>query len=94
MEDLSCSLGTVSSVVTRRRDVSREKATFVTRVPAGVLSPWVAEPGPRPTTVDQASSVTLPLLGLGMLSLASTPLASGKDALQTMLVAETPLLLR
>lgn len=32
-------LGMVSSMVSGRRGVSREKATFVTRAPAGVLSP-------------------------------------------------------
>lgn len=36
---LSCSPGTVSSVVTGRRMVSREKAIFVTTAPANVLSP-------------------------------------------------------
>lgn len=47
-----------------------------------VCYPWVVEPGPGPTTVDQTISVASPLLGLGMLCLAGTVLAVGKDVLQ------------
>ena len=92
LEGLGYSLGTASSVVTGRRGLSREKAAFVTRAPADVLSPWDAKTGPGPTTVDQASSVASPLLGLGM-RVYRTDLASGKDALQNLLVPQTPLLL-
>lgn len=56
------------------------KVAFLTRALTRVLSLWVVESGPRPSTVDQTSSVVSPLLGLGILCLAGTSLAVGKDA--------------
>lgn len=58
----------------------RMKVAFLTRALAHVLSPWVVESVPGPSTVDQTSSVVLPLLGLEILCLAGTALAVGKDA--------------
>lgn len=69
LEGLGCSLRMTSSAVTGRRGVSKEKATFVAGALAGVLPPWDAKQGPGPTTVDQASAVAPPVLGLRMLSL-------------------------
>lgn len=68
------------------RCVSRKKAAFVTGA-AGVLPPWVVEPGPGPTTVDQDSSVASFLWGWGC-RVSRATLAVEKDALQTIFVLE------
>lgn len=58
----------------------RVKVAFLTRALIHVLSPWVVESVPGPSTVDQTSSVVSPFLGLRILCLAGTALAVGKDA--------------